>query len=447
LQICDWSDFDAELSDLAARIERGEAASNPGFVLTLSDSAALQRKAATNWIRKNYPPRADLPAIRTRGAFEKLKIGYFSADYRNHPVAQLTAGLFETHDRSKFEVIGFSFGPDTQDEMRKRMERAFDRFLDLRTRSAPEVASLARDMQLDIAVDLGGFTEGSSLEVFARRAAPLQVEFLGYPGTVGAPYIDYLIADRTVIPESAQVFYTEQIAYLPNCFQPNEAQRQVSPRTPSRADCGLPDRGFVFCCFNNHFKITPAVFAVWMRLLRDVGGSVLWLADGSESMKHNLRRSAATSGVAGDRLLFAPRMPDFADHLARLRVADLFLDTLPYNAHTTASNALGAGLPLLTCQGTSLAARVASSLLTVLELPELIATNLAQYEAMARRLAARPELLRDLRERLARNQRSAPLFDTERYCRGLEAAYLRMWRRRLRGELPASFAVEEPSPG
>jgi predicted O-linked N-acetylglucosamine transferase (SPINDLY family) len=313
--------------------------------------------------------------------------------------------------------------------------------VDVSANSDVATAAMMRDLEVDIAVDLTGYTEGFRAGIFARRAAPIQVAYLGYPGTLGAPYMDYLLADRSVVPQTDQQFYAEKIVYLPECFQPNDAGREIADPGPTRSECGLPETGFVFCCFNNQYKIQPPLFDIWMRLLHSIDGSVLWLSKRSDEVTHNLGREAQLRGISPARLIFAPRVPSSGMHLARYRLADLFLDTLPFNAHTTASDALWAGLPVLTARGSSFAGRVAASLLSTLGLPQLIAENLADYEQRALRLARERPELDALRARLAANRASSTLFDTQRLCRHLESAFGIMCERWRRGEAPAGFDV------
>src|SRR5580658_907202 len=430
LQLCEWSDLASQVTAVVARIGQGKRATSPFPVLALIDSLSVQRGAAETWVRERHPLSRALPPLEKRGhRHDKIRVGYFSGDYRDHPVAFLTAEMFEKHDRSRFEVNAFSFGPDTQDEMRKRMERAFDRFIDVRGKSDLDVVRLARTMELDIAVDLGGFTEGCRPNVFALRAAPLQVNYLGYAGTMGAEYIDYIVADQTLIPKESHEQYSERIVYLPNSYQVNDRKRPIAGKEFSRAELGLPATGFVFCCFNNSFKINPDTFDGWMRILRQVTGSVLWLAAVNETAANNLRKEAESRGVAAGRLLFARRMASFPEHLARYRTADLFIDTLPYNAHATASDALWAGLPVLTRRGESYAARVGASLLNAIGLPELVTTTPEQYEATAIELASNPARLAEFKDRLRRNRLAMPLFDTEQFTRHLENAYTQMYER------------------
>jgi len=368
-------------------------------------------------------------------------IAYLSADFHRHATAYLMAELFERHDRSRFEVIGVSFGVDDKSDMRRRLVAAFDQFYDVRRKRDEEVAKLLHDLQVDIAIDLKGYTQDSRPGILAYRPTPIQASYLGFPGTMGAEFIDYIIADETVVPFDHQPFYAEKIVHLPDCYQVNDTKRNIAERTPTRQEAGLPERGCVFCCFNNNWKITPEVFSVWIRLLHAVEGSVLWLFRDNESAERNLRKEAQARGIDPARLVFAGRLP-LEDHLARHRLADLFLDTLPCNAHTTASDALWVGLPVLTCMGNAFAGRVAASLLKAIGLPELVTHSIEDYEALALRLAKDPSLLEGYRNRLATNRLTHPLFDTDRFRHHIEAAYLQMWEIWQRGEQPRSFAVE-----
>jgi predicted O-linked N-acetylglucosamine transferase (SPINDLY family) len=358
------------------------------------------------------------------------------------------AGLFEQHDRTRFETVAISFGPDFSDYWRARLVASVDRFEDLRLCSDREIAARIRELEVDIAVDLKGHTSDARPGILQHRPAPVQVSYLGFPGTTGLSEMDYLIADRVLVPESDELFYTEKIVRLPDSYQVNDNQRPISPQTFTRAQLGLPAQSFIFCCFNSSYKITPEVFAVWMRLLHGVEGSVLWLLADSSAVQRNLRDEAARQGVEPQRLIFASRLAP-AEHLARLQLADLFLDTLPCNAHTTASDSLWAGLPILTCAGESFAGRVCASLLTAVGLPELVSHSLQAYEALARELATDSVKYQGIRERLAANRSRAALFDTRRFTRHLEQAYCIVRERQLRGEAPASFSVEASpeSPG
>ncbi len=437
MRICDWRNLDAECAGLIARLLRHEAVSNPFAVLGISSSAVLQRKAAEVWVRERYPESAAVSAPASRDRRERIRLGFFSADFREHPVAMLAAQLFEVHDRSRFELTAFSFGADSRDPMRARLERAFDRFVDVRRQPDADIAGLARSMGIDIAIDLGGFTQGSRPGVFALRAAPLQVSYLGYAATMSAPFIDYLVADETVIPPRSRQHYTEQIIYLPGSFLPHDSTRRVAEAALTRQALGLPEAAFVYCCFNNSFKIAPATFDCWMRILRRVDDSVLWLSHSNERAAENLRAEAASRGVAPERLVFARRIGSLAEHLARHRLADLFIDTLPYNAHTTACDALWAGLPVLTCTGEAFASRVAASLLKAIDLPELITDSEAAYEALAIELAADRGRLAGIRGKLAEHRFTTPLFDTPRYARHIETAFATIFERRQAGLAPA----------
>jgi protein O-GlcNAc transferase len=371
---------------------------------------------------------------------DKIRIAYLSTDFRAHAVAFLIVGIFEHHDKGRFETTAISFGRDDNSETRARIQTAFDRFIDVQDMSDFKVASLMREWEVDIAIDLNGHTGDSRTAILAHRPAPLQVNYLGYPGTMGASYIDYIIADRFVIPKAQEDHYSEKIVYLPDAYQANDRKRRIADRTPARSETGLPERGFVFACFNNTYKIGPEVFDVWMRLLRGIEGSVLWLLEDNAIAAANLKREAELRGVAPARLVFAPRTtPD--QHLARHRLADLFLDTLPYNAHTTASDALWMGLPLVTTPGSTFPGRVGASLLHAIGLSDLVTASLADYESLAQKLAQEPGALAAIKAKLAANRDSHPMFDTARFARYLESAYATMWERQQRGEEPASFSV------
>ena len=440
MRICDWPDLQNDISVLVNKVSCGEKASIPFRLLAISSSPALHRKAAEIWVQDKYPASHALPKITRRPGRDKIRVGYFSADYRNHPVSLLAAGLFETHDRSRFELTAFSFGPDTQDDLRKRIEAAFENFIDVRNKSDQDVAMLARNLGIDIAVDLGGFTEGSRTGIFAMRAAPLQLSYLGYLGTMGAEYIDYLIADQTIIPDECQKHYAEKIVYLPS-YQANDGKRRIADKEFTREELGLPASGFVFCCFNNSYKISPGVFDGWMRILRQVEGSVLFLFAENDLAAMNLQKEAAVRGVEAGRLVFGKRL-SVPEYLARYRTADLFLDTLPYNAGTTASDALWAGLPVLTCMGESFAGKVAASLLNAIRLPELITTTTEEYEALAIELATNPGKMKQIRHKLEKNRLTTPLFDTQLFTRHIEEAYTQIYERYQAGLPPEHMHVQ-----
>lgn len=441
MQTCNWQNLDADRSHLASRINKGALAATPFCLLLTSASPAEQLKCAKRFVAGKNPPIA-LPIWRGEiYRHDRIRIAYLSADFCNHPVAHLLAGVIERHDRSWFETIAVSFGPDDASAMRTRLKASFERFIDVDGQSDADVARLLRELEVDIAIDLMGHTRNSRLGIFAWRPAPVQVSFLGFAATTGAGYIDYILADQFVIPDDARQFYSEKPAWLPDSFMPTDSGRAIASHTPTRAEQGLPETGFVFCSFNQSYKITPAVFAIWIRLLQQVSGSVLWLTGANDTAVNNLRREAAARGVAPDRLVFASRVEKNDDHLARQRLADLFLDTQPYNAHASACDALWAGLPVLTCAGTTFAGRVAGSLLTALALPELVTHTVDEYEAMALKLARDPALLVSIRDRLMRHRATHPLFNTERFTRHVEAAYRTMWERYQKGEAPQAFAV------
>ena len=439
MQICDWREFGRHLAELTAKIERGERAMPAFPVLALTDSLPLQRAAAEIWVNDRYPPNDELGVIPARSRRDKIRVGYFSADFREHPVSFLTAELFEVHDRGKFEIYAFSYGPDTQDEMRKRLEKAFDKFIDVAGRPDKEVAALSRALEIDIAIDLAGHTADARTGIFALRAAPLQVGYIGYLGTMGADYIDYALADKSLMPAESRRYFAEKIVYLPS-FQVNDTKRTISDRILTREELGLPKVGFVFCCFNSTYKIMPATFDGWARILKRVEGSVLLLYAENDSAAVNLRMEAASRGLAPERLVFGERLPR-PEYLARYRAADMFLDTLPYNAGTTASDALWAGLPVLTRAGEAFAARTAASVLNAVGLPGLITATQADYEDLAVELATNPARLRDIKEKLVRNRLTTPLFDTKLFARHLEDAYAQMYEHCLAGLPPDHITV------
>ena len=434
--VCDWAghtDKVAQLQQAVAQGGAGALAAEPFSLMAFSGDPQTLLDNARAYTASKYPPHAQPLWTGERYHHDRIRVAYLSADFHDHATAYLMAECFERHDSTRFDTIAISFGPDRQDGMRQRLQKAFGRFIDVREQSDAEVAQLLRSLEVDIAVDLKGYTQDCRTGILARRCAPVQVNYLGFPGTMGAPYIDYIVGDATVTPLGCGRFYTEHIVRLPHSYQVNDRQRAVAPTTPSRAEAGLPQQGFVFCCFNNNYKISPAVFAVWMRLLQRTPGSVLWLLQDNAEAAAHLRASAKAAGVDPARLVLAPRVP-MPEHLARQRLADLFLDTLPYNAHTTTSDALWVGLPVLTCLGESFPGRVAASLLRAAGLPELVTTSLADYEALAITLATTPGMLADLRTRLERGRLVCPLFDTDGFVRNMEQAYEEMVRRVQAGE-------------
>jgi len=432
---CRWVDDESSRKSLVEEVLSGRKADMPLSFLAVTDSAVAQLACARTWVDDKFPVNQDVMPPVFAKPHDRIRVAYVSADFREHPVAYLMAGVFERHDRSRFDITGVSLAPDDGSPAARRVRQALGHVVDVHGRSDAEVADMLRDREIDIAVDLMGHTFGSRTGIFSLRAAPIQVNYLGYPGTMGAPYIDYILADRIVIPAEYRSGYSEHVIYMPDCFQANDDRRWIAERRFSRSEAGLPEAGFVFCCFNNSYKINPAVFARWMELLRSVEGSVMWLfADGSATAR-NLHAEARRLKVDPGRLIFAERVP-YADHLARLQLADLFLDTWPFNAGTTASDALWVGLPVLTCPGEAFAARMAASLLTAMGLTELVAADEGDYLRIARMLASEPSTLAVLRSRLWSLRYQSPLFDTSRFCRNIEDAYRLMWERSRQGLNP-----------
>jgi predicted O-linked N-acetylglucosamine transferase (SPINDLY family) len=439
MNCCDWRDYDAQLARIEAELRAGNLVVTPFAFQTLSSSPADLRLCSEIFVAENYPAKPPL----WRGepyAHRKIRVGYVAGEFREHATSFLTVGMFEHHDRDRFEIYAFDKGTRDEGATRKRLEAAFDGFVDIARKSDADAAAEIRRREIDILVDLNGFFGEEQTGIFSHRPAPLQVNYLGFPATLGAPYFDYIIADATVIPHAEEKHYVEKVVWLPDTYQVTDDRRVVA-ETPARAQVGLPENAFVFCCFNNPYKLTPYVFDVWMRILTQVENSVLWLPESNSDAGRNLRREAQARGVSGDRIIFAP----FAkqdEHLARLALADLFLDTLPYNAHTTASDALWAGLPVITCRGTAFPGRVAASLLQAIGMPELITETLEDYERLALSLAKDKAKLAACRTKLAQNRLSQPLFKTAQFTRHIEAAFLGMQARLAQNQPPQSFAVE-----
>jgi predicted O-linked N-acetylglucosamine transferase (SPINDLY family) len=445
LDLCEWEAAAAETDRLVADWQRAPDGVAAGLVAPFTSlflpvpgafRLEIARRYAARVTAKAATHALTLPAADTGG--RRLRVGYVSADFSNHATAHLAAGLFERHDRERFELYAYSFGPDDGSEYRRRTAAAFEHFADVRGEPAHAIAArIARD-GIQILVDLKGYTTASQPEIFALRPAPVQMSYLGYPGTTGAPWMDYVVADRVVLPEADFASFDERAIWLPASYQANDDRRPVPDAAPAPSDCGLPGDAFVFCAFNQHAKINAAIFAAWLRVLDAVPGSVLWLLAGPGEPR--LRAAAAKAGVDPARLVFAARMP-MAKHLARHGLAGVFLDTDIYNAHTSAADALWADLPVLTMRGASFAGRVAESLLWAVGLSELVADDVADYERRAVSLARAPHVLRELRTRLEQNRVTAPLFDTRRFARGLEAAFEAAWARHVAGGGPAAFAV------
>jgi predicted O-linked N-acetylglucosamine transferase (SPINDLY family) len=448
MQLADWDNFAMDCELLFRNIEKGLPVTDPGYIIAVPSSAEQQRLAAETYARDKFPAPA-LPsgergkgrarsaglapareqADRTRAvSISKITIGYFSCDFRNHALAQLSAGLFECHDRDGFTVLGFSYGGRHEDDYARRIASAMDRFIDISAMSDRDAAASSRSLGVDIAVDLTGLSFNTRAGIFAHRAAPVQVTYLGYPATTGCPFFDYVFADEVVIPGEDAVFFTEQPFHLPVSCYVQDSRRPPPDEPLGRAAYGLPEQAFVFGCFNNGYKITPDAFAIWMCLLQRVEGSVLWMLANNATFVGNLRKRARACGVDPDRLVFAERT-GLREYLARQRCADLALDTFYYNGHTTTSDALWAGLPVVTKKGATFASRVAASLLQAIGLPDLITHTDDAYEELAYRLATEPALLGEVRERLIRNRKTSTLFNTAVFTRNMEAAYRRMMGR------------------
>ena len=447
---CDWDALDplrANLIALALREARAGRRSPvaPHTALSQFLSPAEELEIARSWSRDLTDGMATA-GTKTRFAYpprrrDRIRLGYFSNDFNSQATAHLIVGLFERHDRTRFEVFAYSFGGDDGSDWRRRIEAASDAFIDVTDEDFAATAARMNADEIDILLDFKGFTAEARPQVYALRPAPVQVNYLGFPGTIGAEYLDYLIADEIVIPPSEQDFYAEKIVYLPECYQANDDRQPIADRPATRDAVGLPDGAIVYCCFNETYKIDRTIFAVWMRILEQVPDSVLWLRDQGPRLRRNLQAAASAAGIAASRLVFAPTLPK-QEHLARCRLADLFLDSYALTAHTTATDALWAGVPVLTCPRNTFATRVGKSLLTHVGLPELAVADLGEYETMAVRLAHAPAALASLKARLVSNVKTEPLFDTARLTRHLEAAFEGMWRRHQAGEAPTGFRVE-----
>jgi protein O-GlcNAc transferase len=443
LLICDWANYDAESDRVLRMLRDGFCASLPVPLMALPTSPSEQLQGVKKYVSKKVFAPSRLLWKGEKYSHDRIRLAYVSADLREHPVGYLTAGIFEHHDKSRFETFAFFLRHDKNSPAQRRIESAFNFILNADGRPDLEIAEAIRKAEIDIAIDLTGFTLDGRPNVFAARPAPIQINFLGYSATTGAKFFDYIIGDEILIPEEYSKFYSEKIVRLPHTYLPTDNTRLIATRPMPRSEFGLPEDGFVFCCFNNRFKINPRIFDVWMRLLSNVPRSVLWLAKGKDPVaERNLRLEAERRGVDPQRLVFAKYLLRAEDHIARYQLADLFLDTVPYNAHTTASDALWAGLPLITCMGSAFAGRVAASVLNAVGLPELVTQSLEEYEALALKLATTPAMLDLVRGKLLQNRNSYPLFDTARFTRNLESAYTTIWQRTQAGEPPQSFRVK-----
>jgi protein O-GlcNAc transferase len=439
MKICSWSGLSDSLEKIVNKVLLNKKVTRPFLLLALNDNALLHKKSSEIYALNKYPKNPALSPIPKYPKNEKLRIGYFSADFKNHAVSILAAELFELHDKNRFEIVAFSFGSDDKSPMRARLGQAFNQFIDVSDMSDLDIARLSRELKIDIAVNLGGYTSDSRTGIFAYRAAPIQVSYLGYLGTMGAEYVDYILADKTIIPDGTEPYYFEKITYLPS-YQVNDRKRVISDKLFTKRELGLPEKGFIFCCFNNNYKILPITFSGWMRILKVVEDSVLFLYAENKLVEENLIKEAVARGIHSARLVFCRNIPA-DEYLARYRVCDLFLDTAPYNAGTTASDALWAGVPILTLIGQSFASRMAASLLEAIRLPELIANTQEEYEALAIELALNPKKLADIKLRLTNNRLNAPLFNTPLFTKNIEAAYIKMYEQCQAGLEPAHIFI------
>jgi predicted O-linked N-acetylglucosamine transferase (SPINDLY family) len=439
MQVCDWTNYETDLKDLTILLDK-KIVTAPFRVLSLFDDPKLHHSVAKAYSESEIPIDDSLGDLNFPIKNSKIRIAYFSADFHNHATSFLMIDIFELHDHNQFEFIAFSFGPNINDGMRFRLKNAFDQFIDVSNMSDHEVTILARKLNINIAIDLKGYTDGQRAGIFSKRCAPIQVNFLGYPGTMSAPFYDYIIADSIIIPNNMEVFYSEKIIFLPNTYQPNDSKKVISFNNLKKQDHGLPINAFVFCSFNNTYKILPEIFDIWLNILKAVPNSVLWLIKDNNIAVSNLRMYAERNGVRSNRLIFANRLK-LDEHLARHKFADLFLDTFPYNAHTTASDALWAGLPVLTCQGKSFASRVASSLLVATNLSEFITNTFYEYQTKAIHFAMNSKIIDDAKISLKKNKNMYPLFNSLSFTRDLEKAYFQMYSRYLSSEKPANIYI------
>lgn len=440
LKIARWDVFSSDLHSLLKAQDGGEINPLPFVYLALFDESSIQHQAALSYAKEILLGVNSVwrPQVRTH---QKIRLAYFSADFRSHPVGFLLAELFELHNRDLFELVAFSYKKAPADDVvHTRIINGFDFFIDAQNKSDVDIIKIARELEIDIAVDLGGYTEGSRPTIFASRVAQIQLNYFGFAGTSGAKYMDYIIADHIVIPPENQIFFSEKIAYLPNSYMVDDSRRLPSDKTFARSDFGLPENKFIFCCFNNGYKFNPQILEAWSKILLNSPNSIIWLTENNAEFANNVLREFSELGISSERVIFAKRLESMADHLARYRLVDLFLDTHPYNAHTTALDALKMGVPVLTYCGKTFAGRVAASLLTCLDLTELVVDSLEQYVSLATKLSLSSEELEGVKHKLAENLKIKPLFDTRSYVNNLEILYLEMYRRYLSGLPPETFS-------
>lgn len=438
---CDWTNFEKITHEIFLQIENDRKCAEPFGFQGIAQSEDLLRKCAVSYSKAKFPEMANLAGGK-KYHHEKIRIGYVCGEFRQQATSILLMRIWELHDQSKFEIFAFDNGWSDGSRYRQRIEKAFSKVYDISHLADFDAAKLIAENEIDILVNLNGFFGLGRQGVFAYRPAPLQVNYLGFPGTIGAPYIDYLIADELVVPPSSQEYYVEKIAYLPDSYQANDDQRMVSSRKFTKSELGLPERGFIFACFNNSYKITPATFDLWARILKSVEGSVLWILVDNMTAGDNLVVEASARGIASERLIFAERL-DLAEHLARHQLADLFLDTLPYNAHTTASDALWSGLPVLTLRGDTFPGRVSASLLTAIGLPQLITYSEDEYVDLAIDFAKTPIKMQEMKVKLNKNITTEPLFNSNIFSKNIEMLYSKMMARYSAGLMPETIYVKD----
>ncbi len=433
--LCNWENYNQDIDLLKNEILKKKNASKAFTVLSIFNSLSLQKISAEINVKDKFKNFNMSKKIIIKNKNKKIRLGYYSADFRKHAMSYLLAKMFELHDKSKFEIFAFSFGPETNDYMQKRISSTFYKFIDVRTKTDLEVAKLSQELKIDIAIDLMGFTKLNRFGIFIEKCAPLQINYLGYPGTTGSNSIDYIIADKFLIPKINQKHYSEKIIYLPNSYQVRDSTQKISEKNYTRKELGLIENSFVFCCFNKHYKINPKIFNLWMKILKKINGSVLWMLEDNIKTSKNLKKEALKNGISEDRIIFAKRV-SMEEHLARHKAADLFIDTYPYGAHTTCSDALWAGLPVATLVGETFASRVAGSILSAINMKELITYTEKEYENLIIDLATDSRKLKQIKIKLSKNKYTEPLFDTKLYTRNIESSYSKIYENHL-NNLPA----------
>ncbi len=421
-KLCDWNSFNKDLETLKNKINEKKKSSTPFPILQLFDSPSIQKNTAEIYVKEKFYKEKILNPISIVKKNKKIRLGYYSADFYNHAMSYLLAGLFKQHDKSKFELFAFSFGPEKNDEMSKKIPNYFNDFVKVNFKTDKEIVEISRNLKIDIAIDLLCFTTNNRMGIFSERCAPIQVNYLGYPGTSGTNFIDYIIADKILIPKESQKYYSEKIIYFPDTYQVRDSSQKISKKKFTRNELDLPKKGIVLCCFNQSYKITPKVFKIWIRLLKNIKGSVLWLLEDNLTATKNLKKEAELRGVKSERIIFAKRLP-LSDHFARHKVADLFIDTFPYTAHTTCSDALWSSLPVITRMGESFASRVAGSILSAIDLKELITHTEDEYEKLIYQYATNPKKLKKIKKKLEKNKVTKPLFNTKLFTKNIETAY------------------------